>query len=78
MDFTIASFGTDGIDGNSLDAGAILNPSVLSKIRKKRLKILDALKNHNSNVLFNKVNGALHTKITGTNVNDVCIVCRLR
>jgi len=78
MDFTIASFGTDGIDGNSLDAGAILNPSVLSKIRKKRLKILNALKNHNSNVLFNKVNGALHTKITGTNVNDVCIVCRLR
>ena len=78
MDFTIASFGTDGIDGNSLDAGAILNASVLSKIRKKRLKILEALKNHNSNDLFNKVNGALCTKITGTNVNDVCIVCRLR
>jgi len=78
MDFTIASFGTDGIDGNSLDAGAILNASVLSKIRKKRLKILEALKNHNSNVLFNKVNGALCTNITGTNVNDVCIVCRLR
>ena len=76
-DFTIASFGTDGIDGNSLDAGAILNPSVLSKIRKKRLKVLEALKNHNSNDLFNKVNGTLCTKITGTNVNDVCIVCRL-
>ena len=78
MDFTIASFGTDGIDGNSLAAGAILNPKVLSRIRKKKLKILDVLKNHNSNVLFNNVNGALCTKITGTNVNDVCIVCRLR
>ncbi len=78
MDFTIASFGTDGIDGNSLAAGAILNPKVLSKIRKKKFKILDVLKNHNSNVLFNKVSGALCTKITGTNVNDVCIVCRLR
>jgi glycerate 2-kinase len=78
MDFTIASFGTDGIDGNSLAAGAILNPKVLSCIRKKKLKILDVLKNHNSNVLFNKVNGVLCTKITGTNVNDVCIVCRLR
>ncbi|MDW0284549.1 MAG: DUF4147 domain-containing protein [Nitrososphaeraceae archaeon] len=78
MDFTIASFGTDGIDGNSLAAGAILNPKVLSCIRKKKLKILDVLKNHNSNVLFNKVNAVLCTKITGTNVNDVCIVCRLR
>ena len=78
MDFTIASFGTDGIDGNSLAAGAILNPKVLSSIRKKKFKILDVLKNHNSNALFNKVNGVLCTKITGTNVNDVCIVCRLR
>ncbi len=41
MDFTIASFGTDGIDGNSLAAGAILNPKVLYRIRKKKLKILE-------------------------------------
>jgi glycerate 2-kinase len=76
VDFTIASFGTDGIDGNSLAAGAVVNPKVLLRIRHKKLKISNYLKNHDSNTLFNKVNAALYTKITGTNVNDVAIVCR--
>jgi glycerate-2-kinase len=78
VDFTIASFGTDGIDGNSLAAGAVVNPRVLLRIKQKKLKISNYLKNHDSNSLFNKVNSALYTKITGTNVNDVSIVCRLR
>ena len=78
MDFAIACIGTDGIDGNSQAAGAILNPKLLVNIKQKKLKILNYLKNHDSNTLFNKVNGALYTKITGTNVNDISIVCRLR
>ena len=78
MDFSIASFGTDGIDGNSLAAGAVINPKVLLSIRLKKLKISRYLNAHDSNTLFDKVNAALYTKITGTNVNDVSIVCRLR
>jgi glycerate 2-kinase len=78
MDFTIASFGTDGIDGNSLAAGAIINPRILLRIRRKKLKISKYLNAHDSNTLFDKVSAALYTKITGTNVNDVSIVCRLR
>ncbi len=78
MDFTIACIGTDGIDGNSQAAGAILNPELLVNIKQKKLKISNYLKNHDSNTLFNKVNGALYTKITGTNVNDISIVCRLK
>jgi glycerate-2-kinase len=78
MDFSIASFGTDGIDGNSFAAGAIINPRALLRIRHKKLKISKYLKDHDSNTLFDKVNAALYTKITGTNVNDVSIVCRLR
>jgi glycerate 2-kinase len=77
-DFTIASFGTDGIDGNSLAAGAVVNPRVLLRIRQKKLKISNYLKDHDSNTLFDNVNAALYTKITGTNVNDVSIVCRFR
>ena len=78
MDFTIACFGTDGIDGNSSAAGAIVNPKLLANIKQKKLRISNYLKNHDSNTLFNSVNGALYTKITGTNVNDVSIVCRLK
>lgn len=78
IDFTITSFGTDGIDGNSQAAGAVVNPVILSTITRKGLNISEYLKNHNSNTFFNKVNSALYTKITGTNVNDVSIVCRLK
>lgn len=78
VDFTITSFGTDGIDGNSLAAGAVVNVQMLQRISLQGLTIPKYLKNHDSNSLFNKVNGALYTKITGTNVNDVSIVCRLR
>lgn len=78
MDFSIASFGTDGIDGNSLAAGAVVNPRILLRIRQKKLKISNYLRNHDSNSFFDTVNAALYTKITGTNVNDVSIVCRLR
>jgi glycerate-2-kinase len=77
IDFTIASFGTDGIDGNSQAAGAVVNSRIALRIRQKKLKISNYLKNHDSNALFERVNAALHTKITGTNVNDVSIVCRL-
>jgi glycerate 2-kinase len=78
MDFTITSFGTDGIDGNSLAAGAVINLHMLQSITRQGLGVSKYLKNHDSNTLFNKINGALYTKITGTNVNDVSIVCRLR
>jgi glycerate-2-kinase len=78
MDFTITSFGTDGIDGNSLAAGAVINLHMLQSITRQGLVVSKYLKNHDSNTLFNKINGALYTKITGTNVNDVSIVCRLR
>ncbi|MFN2434260.1 MAG: glycerate kinase [Nitrososphaeraceae archaeon] len=78
IDFTISSFGTDGIDGNSQAAGAVVNPVILSRITRKGLNMSEYLKNHDSNTFFNKVNSALYTKITGTNVNDVSIVCRLK
>ncbi|HJU78692.1 MAG TPA: MOFRL family protein, partial [Nitrososphaeraceae archaeon] len=78
IDFTITSFGTDGIDGNSLAAGAVVNPQMLMRITQQRLGISKYLKNHDSNTLFNRMDGAIYTKITGTNVNDVSIVCRLK
>jgi hydroxypyruvate reductase/glycerate 2-kinase len=78
MDFTITSFGTDGIDGNSTAAGAVVNQQMLLRLTQQGLRISKYLKYHDSNTLFNNINGAIYTKITGTNVNDVSIVCRLK
>jgi len=78
LDFSITSFGTDGIDGNSLAAGAVVNAQMLERITLQGLGISKYLRDHDSNTFFNMINGALYTKITGTNVNDVSIVCRLR
>jgi glycerate-2-kinase len=77
-DFTILCLGTDGIDGNSEAAGALLTPKVLSEIDKRKLHVNEYLRRHDSNTLFKRVNSSVITKLTGTNVNDISIVCRLR
>jgi glycerate 2-kinase len=77
-DFTILCLGTDGIDGNTEAAGAIVTPKVLSVIDKKKLDVNKYLLSHDSNTFFKRVNSLVITKLTGTNVNDISIVCRLR
>jgi glycerate 2-kinase len=77
-DFTILCLGTDGIDGNTKAAGAIVTPKVLSVIDKKKLDVNKYLLSHDSNTFFKRVNSLVITKLTGTNVNDISIVCRLR
>src|SRR5687767_6098610 len=59
MDFTITSFGTDGIDGNSQAAGGVVNQQMLMRITQQELRISKYLKNHDSNALLNKINGAI-------------------
>jgi glycerate 2-kinase len=77
-DFTIICLGTDGIDGNSQAAGALVTPKLLSQIDKKKVHIHKYLQRHDSNTFFKKVNSLVITNPTGTNVNDISIVCRLR
>ena len=71
---TIASIGTDGIDGNSDAAGAIIDQETLDASRNKNLDIEDYLKNNDSNAFFTEVGGLLITGPTGTNVADVMVV----
>ncbi|MDP9197222.1 MAG: DUF4147 domain-containing protein [Thermoproteota archaeon] len=77
-DFTILCFGTDGIDGNSNAAGAILTPKTLSEIFRKNLDPSTYLRRHDSHILFKKLKSTIITLKTGTNVNDVSIVCRVK
>lgn len=71
---TIASIGTDGIDGNSNAAGAIADFDVLKVARIKKLNIDEYLKYNNSNSFFKKTNGQIITGVTGTNVADIMVI----
>ena len=67
----IASMGTDGIDGNSVFAGAItenirMDPSVMKEF----------LKNSDSGRFFQKIKGNIVTDFTHTNLMDVGVILR--
>ena len=68
-DFLMASIGTDGIDGNTNAAGALIEKFSISKN-----KIDPYLKNNNSNAFFKKYGGLVKTGYTGTNLLDVGII----
>ncbi|MDQ3727001.1 MAG: DUF4147 domain-containing protein [Thermoproteota archaeon] len=72
-DVVIACMGTDGIDGNSDAAGAILSSQTILLAKKMDLK--KYLNRHDSYHVFKKLNSLIFTGFTGTNVNDVAIVC---
>ena len=68
---TIASLGTDGIDGNTDAAGAIMSNS------ESNLKgIQKSLKNNNSYSFLKKHNGLIITGLTHTNLMDIGMMLR--
>lgn len=67
----IASVGTDGIDGNTVFAGAITDNF---KIESSKTK--ECLKNSNSNSFFQKHGGLIKTGHTHTNMMDIGIILR--
>ena len=68
-DFTIASIGTDGIDGNTKFAGSIFSTEY--KYDGKPY-----LKNNDSSSFFKKYGGLIKTGITQNNVNDIGVILR--
>lgn len=65
----ISSIGTDGIDGNTKSAGAIVNNFKIDA------KTVDSyLKSSNSGSFFEKYGGLVQTGYTRTNLNDIGIV----
>jgi len=70
----LTAFGTDGIDGTSPAAGAIVGPFTFKEIKSER-EARSLLVSHNSNEFFKKFGGEIITGPTGTNLMDICIVC---
>lgn len=69
QEITIASIGTDGIDGNTNYAGAIVKNSL-----KKQNDIVSYLSRNDSNSFFKKYGGLIKTGPTHTNLMDIGVV----
>jgi glycerate-2-kinase len=77
VDITILCLGTDGVDGNSKAAGAILTPETMSRIKASGVKVKEYLDRHDSYRALRQLRSIIVTGRTGTNVNDIAIVCRI-
>ncbi len=73
-DIVLASFATDGLDGNSDAAGAIADGCSLARAQKKHLLPSRFLQDNDSYVFFQVLGDFLHTGPTGTNVMDIQII----
>ena len=66
-----ASAGTDGIDGKSHAAGALVDAGILASAVELGLEPEEYLANNDSTAFFERAGGLLVTGPTGTNVADV-------
>jgi glycerate 2-kinase len=73
-DMVVASFATDGIDGNSTAAGAIADGYSWNRAQKKHLLPDRFLEENDSNAFFHALGDTIHTGATGTNVMDIQII----
>jgi hydroxypyruvate reductase len=70
----VLSGGTDGNDGPTEAAGAVVDPSTAERAREKGLSASDYLERNDAYHFFEKVGGLLMTGPTKTNVMDVRII----
>ena len=68
------SLGTDGIDGNSEAAGAIVGPFTIADKSRERAAT-KSLAENNTNSFFKEFGGEILTGYTGTNLMDIGVIC---
>jgi len=69
----IASIGTDGVDGNTPAAGAIVDGHTVRRAEDMNMKPVMFIQDNNAYALFTRLHDAITTGPTGTNLNDVAI-----
>jgi hydroxypyruvate reductase len=71
---TVLSAGTDGVDGNSSAAGAIVDGTTVARARSRGLDVRLALDKFDAYPLFKALGDALETGPTGNNLRDLRIL----
>lgn len=70
----IASLSTDGVDGPTNAAGAIVDGKTISRAAEMSLNPEEFLAENDSYSFFSKLDDLIFTGPTGTNVNDISII----
>ncbi len=71
---TLASVATDGTDGPTDIAGAIVDGYTMEQATEAGVDLVESLRLHNSSSVFRRLNDAVYTNDTGTNLMDLIIV----
>ena len=71
---TVLSAGTDGVDGNSPAAGAIVDGSTVNRATARGLSVCKALERFDAYPLFNAIGDAIEIGPTGNNLRDLRIL----
>ncbi len=74
MDISMLSAGTDGSDGPTDAAGAIVDGNTMADIKKSGMDPFKYLTNNDSYTLLNRIGALLKTGPTGTNVMDIQLI----
>lgn len=70
----VASIGTDGVDGPTDAAGAIVDGSTIARAESLRLDARALLSDNDSHTFFRQLGDLILTGPTGTNVNDIAVI----
>jgi glycerate 2-kinase len=71
---TVLSAGTDGIDGNSPVAGAVVDGTTIMRSQERSLDPHDALRRFDAYPLFAAIGDAIETGPTGNNLRDLRVL----
>jgi glycerate 2-kinase len=70
----IGSLATDGVDGPTDAAGAVVDGTTISRGQRRGMDPRDYLDDNNSNGYFSRLGDLIRTGPTGTNVNDIMVL----
>ena len=70
---TVMSFATDGVDGPTDAAGALVDSGTIQRALTMGLNVENHLEQNNVYALLDRVGGLIRTGPTQTNLNDIAI-----